>query len=317
MDSCTPNLPESLLADPHALRNAWAALMATHAHLHGAEAAQRLGVPEAAVFASRVGAGALELSNDLRGVLEPAGAWGKLLVAGRNQLGVALLILDDVRVSIIDGQIRLVAPERQALLATQGIARCYLLEERDSHGYTFSLNWFDAAGDVIGRLFLMSKSGREAALPHIRTFSLPVQTLAWEAGTGPQAPMVEWVDRPASHGALAGGTEASRLGERGVLACRNAHQMDIEMTGRGVAVRYAGPLSKTFATPPAVHATDAGCKLHLRMGGVVSAHLCAGQAGHAGLRLMDAGGGYLTLIPSDQHHASLEWLGKVRQEARQ
>jgi hypothetical protein len=88
-----------LLAHPDALRLAWADLVAGNAHLHGPEVAQRLGVPEAAMLAARIGHGATELVPDLAALLRPCGQWGKLLLACGFGQTVAAASVDYLPVS--------------------------------------------------------------------------------------------------------------------------------------------------------------------------------------------------------------------------
>lgn len=301
----------ALLTDPAALRQAWADLVAGHPHLHGPEVAARLGVPEAAMLAARVGHGAVELKPDLLGLLASCSHWGKVLLAARNRLGVALLIMDDPRFESSNGHITLQTRYHLAVLATQGVQRCYLFEERDHHGHTFSLNWFDAQGHVIGRLFLMSKSGREYALPVLRAMALPHQRPVWQAGMA-QPPSVVSMSPEGLEGSamnLKGATMAE-WAEAAVLACPQASQMCVTLDGRGLAVRYEGPLGKGLRTPGAVHASDAACKLHLRMAGCAGLQRHEMRHGAASLVIEDGDGGHLRLQAGTNAEEANAWLDR-------
>jgi hypothetical protein len=306
-----------LLAHPDALRLAWAELVAGNAHLHGPEVAQRLGVPEAAMLAARIGHGATELVPDLAALLRPCGQWGKLLLAARNRLGVALMVMDDPQVTVDGDAVTLRTPQHLGQVGVQGAHRCFLFEERDHHGHTLSLNWFDAEGHVIGRLFLMSKSGREVALPHLHTLVLPDQNPLWVPGqtalpalqalANGGAPVV-----PEPLAVLADGPiHAQPLAEQAVLACAHVPEATVCLQGRGVAVRYSGPLPKAMRTPGAVHASDSACKLHLRM--AHASRVAQGQAADGGWALMvdDGDGGQLSLRGGDTAAASLAWVQAV------
>jgi hypothetical protein len=37
------------------------------------------------------------------------------------------------------------------------------------------------------------------------------------------------------------------------------------LRSHGITLEYTGPLGKVWQTPPAIHASDLGCKLHLRL----------------------------------------------------
>ena len=315
----TSALPDAahLLAHPDALRQAWADLVAGNAHLHGPEVAQRLGVPEAAMLAARIGHGATELVPDLAALLRPCGQWGKLLLAARNRLGVALMVMDDPHVTVEDTTVTLRTPQHLGQVGLLGVDRCFLFEERDHHGHTLSLNWFDAAGHVIGRLFLMSKSGREVAWPHLQAAVLPDQHPLWQPGDLPVPALHVLTDAgvPLLPVSVAGVTEeansARTLAERAVLACAEVPVATVWLQGRGVAVRYHGPLPKAMRTPGAVHASDSACKLHLRMAPV--GRVGQGEAANGGPVLVvdDGDGGQLGLRGGDTATASLAWVQAV------
>lgn len=315
----TSALPDAahLLAHPDALRQAWADLVAGNAHLHGPDVAQRLGVPEAAMLASRIGHGATELVPDLAALLRPCGQWGKLLLAARNRLGVALMVMDDPHVTVDDTTVTLRTPQHLGQIALLGVDRCFLFEERDHHGHTLSLNWFDAAGHVIGRLFLMSKSGREVALPHLQALVLPHQNPLWQPGDSPVPSLQVLTDGgvpllPGPVAVLTGEANSARtLAERAVLACADVSVATVWLQGRGVAVRYHGPLPKAMRTPGAVHASDSACKLHLRM--ALATRLGRGEAVDGGPALVvdDGDGGHLGLRGGDTATASLAWVQAV------
>lgn len=300
----------TLLQDPDALRRAWADLLTQHHHLHGPEAAALLGVPEAALLAARIGFGATALAPDLAPLLASAGQWGKVLLAARNQLGVALFIMDDPEVTVTPQEVALQTDLHQARVALEGVDRCYLFEERDGHGHTFSLNWFDAYGQVIGRLFLMSKSGRELALPGLQARALARQERVWAPGQQPLPDVKVWADSSAhaEHPLMADGPLVRAWAESAVLACAPTPRMTVALQGRGLAARYQGPLGKSLRTPGAVHASDAACKLHLRMA-ACSRLLRHDQAdGGAALVLRDADGGSLSFRAGTTATESVAWL---------
>jgi hypothetical protein len=304
--------PPGLLQDPEALRLAWAALLAQNQHLHGPEAAAQLGVPEAALLASRVGFGATALQPDLANLLAPARQWGKVLLAARNQLGVALLIMDDPHITAGTDAVVMRTDQHLARVALDGVDRCYLFEERDGHGHTVSLNWFDGHGHVIGRLFLMSKSGREVAMPFLQQQALPMQEQTWVPG-GLPLPAVLALEEPSEgvvHRLTCAGTPLSAWAESAVLACGAATLMSVTWQGPGLAVRYWGPLAKGTRTPGAVHASDAACKLHLRMATCDRVLRRDDPDGGVALVLEDGNGGSLGLRAGASPAESRTWLDR-------
>jgi putative heme degradation protein len=309
------------LANPAALRQAWADLLAQNHHLHGPEVAARLGVPEAAMLAARIGHGAVALVPDLAALLAPCGQWGKVLLAARNRLGVALMIMDDPAVQVHDTHVHLQTARHLGVVSTVGIDRCYLFEEHDHHGHTLSLNWFDGRGDVIGRLFLMSKSGREVALPVLHALALPNQNPHWQPGEAmpsavvlPDAPAASAVETDV----WATGAATPAAAEQVVMACAAATDMTVVLQGAGVAVRYSGPLAKTMRTPGAVHAADSACKLHLRMDAATQLALAPASAsdGAPTLWVQDGQGGSMAFAAGPWQAASQAWLATLAQKIK-
>lgn len=307
-----------LLGDPAALRTAWADLLQQHHHLHGPDAARRLGVPEAALLASRLnGHGAIELQPDLTTLLAPSASWGKLLLAARNRMGVGLIIMDDAAVNVDGDQVCFRTHQQEARVTSLGISKCFLFEEHDAHGHTVSINWFDAQGDAVGRLFLMSKSGREAAQPWLNSQVKAHTSPLWAPGSGDAVPHVQVTPTTpigAACHTLAQHEAAAHLGHAAVLACSRVAAFTVAMQGRGVAVRYQGPLAKTSSTPPAVHAVDAACKLHLRMADATLAQRLQADDGAVTLRLTDSDGGLLDFTPHEPPSNSGDWLKNLEEE---
>jgi hypothetical protein len=307
-------LPEGVAAaatdDPQALRRAWRELRERHPHLHGPDAAALLGVPEAALLASRVGDGAVPLEPDLDVLLEGCAGWGKLLFAARNGLGVAIGILDDAEVLERGVALRLRAAAVCAHLDRRGAASAYLFEERDGHGHTVSLNWFDAAGHAVGRLFLMSKAGRERAEPMLRRHERSAVPGPWRPGPGAPVPVLGVRPPPRSLRRL-DGVAPSAIGERAVLGRDAAPGWHVHLDGPGVAIDYRGPLARASRTPPAVHATDALFKLHLRMQAACDVHVRESEDGLVALQWSDPHGGTLTLAPQVGHEAARAWIASI------
>jgi hypothetical protein len=306
-----------LLNDANALREAWNALLVSHPHTHGPQAAAMLGVPEAAMVASRQGFGATALNASLAELLchkaVPVSAWGKTLVAVRNGLGVSLAVQKIESARADCDAVELAGTGYLARLGQQGIASMYLLINEDSHGHTVSLNWFDGKGDVIGRLFLMAKSGREVALPHLLQFAVatPTNDAFWRAEATASPASMACTDVAVLHGE-AFGHQASALMSRAVLACATAGDMHVGVHGLGASQHYVGPLGKTSEAGGGVHASDAGCKLHLmpRAASGVSRCVWTTPDGQAlpGLRVVDAAGGALDLAPVNHGQ---KWLDEV------
>jgi hypothetical protein len=310
----SPDESAALLADPPRLYARWRALLAEHHHLHGPEAAALLGVPEAALLASATGYGNRPLAGALTDILAPVAGWGRVLLAARNGLGVHLNVMARARVEATVGGLQLSREQHEIRLATTGIARIDLFEENDAHGRTLSLNWFDAAGHAIGRLFLMSKEGRELAAPHLARFEQPRPGSRWAPGIVEPPPLLllerasDWRElTPPPRGPM---PDRAAWATAAILCCDHPGGMELGMAGPGVAAVYRGALGKVSHTPPAAHATDLLCKLHARPGAATAVH----AFGEHGLSVRAADGGELRLLPLGE--AAAAWRERVMQRAQ-
>lgn len=317
--SPTPLRPQEsqlLLRDPDLLYARWRQALTEYHHLHGPEAAALLGVPEAALLASATGRGNQPLQVGLAKLLEPLAQWGRVLVAVRNRLGVKLDILARADIeAATSSTLTIRGDQHQLCLSTEGVARIDLFEEEDGHGHTFSLNWFDGRGDVIGRLFLMSKSGREEALPWLQQFAVASPQAVWEAAPMALPPKVDvmtpqWlVGEP-----VAQGPQVQAWATATILCCDQAPAMQLDMSGMGAASVYRGALGKTMHTPPGAHATDLLCKLHARPQCAVAVRAIT-QGEVLGLQVLDADGGSLVFMPQGLDNPQA-WYGAVARRAQ-
>ncbi len=318
----TPSRPiasSALMKDPDALRQAWLDLRARHAHTHGPEAAQMLGVPEAALQAASIGHGAVALAGNWRDLLAEAGQWGKLLVAVRNGLGVGLFIADDVQVDRVGTAVALRSSTHNLVLDVSARQAIYLLEDHDAHGRTFSINGFDGCGDVVARVFLMSKSGREKAQPFLQQWADPAQARTWqgwsEASTVLSLPEPQPVARECV--GQVRGPAAADAARRLVLGLAGlAGPVVVQIDGQGAAAHVvAGSGIKTSETPGAVHASHAAFKLHLRASAAVQVDSLAQPDGPLGVCIQDGHGGTLSLLAAAGGPGVSTWLQSMTEGA--
>lgn len=150
--------------------------------------------------------------------------------------------------------------------------------------------------------------------------------------SNPDALRVAWADLVAQHPHLHGPEVALRLGVpeaamiaarighgavelvpdlSAVLACGRAPVMRVGLQGRGLAVRHHGPLHKTMQTPGAVHASNAACKLHLRMSVASDISRLRFIDGTAALAVSDGEHGLLTLQAGHTPAEAEAWLQAI------
>lgn len=259
-----------LSADPDRLLEAWETLRQSDPHVHGPDAAARLRVPEARLVASKVGLGATALEMQLRELLYSSASWGKLLIAIRSASGVVLNLLETVSSSYDPAtrRIRISGPAHDIVLADTESGSCFLLEDRDAHGHTFSINWFDPRGDVVGRIFLMAKSGRERALPTLQRFARSSQIRTVEVDPcAPPLPVVRIGAGEEAGAFAANGKEDETVASEAAAAILALPSLSLAMVtfeGPGAACSHSGSFTKSSAGGLAVHASGPGAKLHLR-----------------------------------------------------
>lgn len=290
-------------------------LVAVHPHLHAPEAAARLGVSEAALVAARVGHGAEWLQPDLSTLLAPLADWGKVLVASRLGLGVALSILHGNRVSTDSGIIRIESGQHDIRIRTTCVDCCALLDDHDAHGHTFSLNWFNSSGDAIGRVFLFSKTERKPALAHLRAQRIEGSGRSWAASdhgppAGSTASGFEPIEAESSTIVAAGRTAGVIAGH----ALRHAALLPavrLTCTTGSVLQRYTGPLTKITGEWPALHATEAGIKLHTHLQHTTRAERCVGTDGQPWLRFCDTEGSTLDICPAGSVTSAATWVSHL------
>ncbi len=258
--------PEVLLNHPDQLLQARCQVLASGAHLHGPDVAERLRVPEAAIMAARIGVDARRLKTDLAGLLAPLPNWSKCLLAIRNRLGVALALGRFQAPEVRNHTLRLRSEEHEAKIELDFAHESFWLEETDAmHGHSFSLNVFDAEGHALLRVYLLSKEGREQALAHLLGMLAPDQQRSWRASRAPNP-----VPRnPSETAALSDPPDFAREQARAalrasLLALPQMSEASIHMQSRSSFLRSCTQLRQANETGSMSHATGPALKLHLR-----------------------------------------------------
>ncbi len=167
----------SRLADPELLLTDLRALYAQDHHIHPPEAAQRLGVPESALVACHIGKGAIRLKPDMSLLLKPIADWDTVLCAFSNTVG-HLMPLDTIQMAQQNEHIQLSGSMMEATINNTAIKDTYLFIDNDKgHGITRSIQFFDATGHAILKVFLLHKSSFAHAEPYLHTCMSDDQTL--------------------------------------------------------------------------------------------------------------------------------------------
>lgn len=297
--------------DPDRLLARWQALLAEQPHTHLRQAATALGVSEGKLLATRVGNGAVCLQPNLGELFDEIEQWRKIFIVTPNSLGVTIAIFNALDCRESEGQrIELLGQEHQIFIDTARVTHCYLFEDRDVHGYSLSLCWYDAQGVGMGKLFLRSRIGREFALPRLmqhaqreqsRFFNDDQQTTpsmrrGMPASEESHAPDCEL---PLADKAL----ETERLAHAALTTVSDLKAIELQMAGGAINAHYRGPSPSFTETPGAVHYSVAGCKAHLRLSAVQAVSMLHHVDGRYGLEMTTTDGS-LAITPMAESDSS-------------
>lgn len=268
--------------DPDDLLAAWQHLLQTHHHLHAPEAARLLGVPEAALVASRIGSGAVRLMPDIAAVLRPVSAWGRVLCAFSNPCGVHMPLGAVSVAARGDGALRLSGPHMRAEIDAGAVADAYLFVDRDeSHGNTRSVQFYDAAGAAILKVFIFHKTRFDAAEGHFAGLAANDQSRTHRAAL-PAARRYDARAVSLAEDPVAAPIEAMDM--KSLLA--DALSADPAETGGGFGIEtvgdharavWRGRLSGVRLDERMLHLHETGLRSHLRYGPLI--HAARTQAG--------------------------------------
>lgn len=267
--------PAQLLDDPRLLAEAWERLKASRHHLHAPEAARLLGVPEAALVASRLGQGALRLPADPALILASAHQWRRVLVALGSALGVHLS-LDPVRLEGGAGAtLRLVGPHLESAFDASRVAHVFwFVDVDDSHGRTRSLQMFDAAGEAVIKLFIFHKTAAAAAGKTFAALAAGIPQTPFQPGAaaGPARTVLPGAARPAPAVRQALPGPAPEAFRQLFAALDGSHgPLCVTLEASHAWQRHTGPITHARADAAMVHLHEQDLRAHLRIGAVTSA----------------------------------------------
>ncbi|MGH8769586.1 MAG: hemin-degrading factor [Burkholderiales bacterium] len=163
-----------LAGDPAALRRAWAALSEQSA-LRIRDAAQRLGVSEAGLLATKIGETVTRLHGDFRGAVKRAGELGRVMALTRNE---HVVHEKDGRYENIHAEQMIGMALGQEIDLRLFFSRWklgYAVCERKDGAMQRSLQFFDADGTAVHKIFLRPTSNVDAFERIVADFKSPNQ----------------------------------------------------------------------------------------------------------------------------------------------
>lgn len=153
---------------PHALWDAFQALLQRHPHWHHPQAAQWLGVPEAALYYAMHQVqpeNCLLLPPSMAQLLQPIHDWRRIFAVQRNILGVSIHVMR-AQLQITADYVRLFDAQQTVHYATEPCRYAFATRENTARGRSVCIVFFDQAGNGLAKLFLRSKRGQELAWPY-------------------------------------------------------------------------------------------------------------------------------------------------------
>jgi putative heme degradation protein len=301
------------LEDPNKLLGDWEALKATRHHLHNPEAARLLGVPEAALIASRLGSGAIRLPPDPFLILKGISKWHRVLVAVHNNLGVSLAIGKVEQVEQDGDAIRLTGAHLKTEFSASSVANAFwFIDVDEGHGRTRSLQFSDAAGDDIIKIFVFHKT---AAAIAERGFKELAETIDQAPFVGAKVELSPSVFSPTTHrvGALEPiSTPAPQAFETTFAALeKSTDEVVIETFAARASQRFTGRITHARIDPFMTHLHEQDIRMHLRPTALTSAAVLKEQGHITAFEFHDAYGLALRLSGNDQNQAFKNWAAQV------
>lgn len=304
---------QARLADPQALRQDWEILKASRPHLHNPEAARLLGVPEAALIASRLGAGAIRLPAAPLEILTPISEWRRVLVAVHNALGVSLALgqVDDVRQ--IDDAVRLTGEHLHTEFSATAVANVFWFVEVDeNHGRTRSLQFSDAAGQDVIKVFLFHKTAAAAAERRFKALAEGIEQAAFKPVAAPDPARLFMPDRElpgvverlATQGPQAFRKVFERLGALKAAVC-------IDTFAPRASQRFRGRVTHARMDEVMVHLHEPDIRMHLRPNVLQGVQVRRLDDRPVAVEFTDAGGLSLRLSAPDDGEAFAEWAAQT------
>ena len=297
------------LANPEALRQDWEHLRASRPHLHNPEAARILGVPEAALIASRLGSGAIRLPVDPLEILTPIAEWRRVLVAVHNALGVSLALgqIGDVRQ--VGDAIRLTGDHLHTEFSAASVANAFWFVEVDeNHGRTRSLQFSDASGQDIAKVFLFHKTAAAAAERRFKALAEQIEQAAFTPVGAPDPGGLFTPDRELpgvveqlpTPGPQAFRAVFDRLGALKAEVC-------IETFALRASQRFRGRVTHARIDEVMVHLHEPDIRMHLRPNVLQGVQVRRLDGRPFAVEFTDAHGLSLRLSSPDNAQAFGEW----------
>jgi putative hemin transport protein len=145
------------------LKQRWEALLAEQPGMRIRNAAQRLGVSEAELLATRIGQGVVRLRPEHRAILAAVPALGRVMALTRNDDAVHERKGAYLNPQLNEGPVGLfVGPDIDLRIFWHAWAEVFAVEETGKDGVRRSIQCFAADGEAIHKVYLLPESDHQA-----------------------------------------------------------------------------------------------------------------------------------------------------------
>lgn len=256
----------------HTIRDAFATLRRTQKARHR-DIADRLGLSEGELIAAHAGLSHNDASSALRAARLQA-HWPDLL-ASLESVGTVMALTRNAscvhetigiyRSSTVDGegiQVQFVYPRWQ---------HGFSVIEQTEHGPQRSLQFFDANGNAIHKVFMKPSSHVDAYAKLVDRFTAPDQTPGIDvapdaAAAGAETSALRWADPLCAQKIEPAACQSLLL-----AAATQAVPIAVHVSNAGARQSYAGPIKRVVAMGPWINVLDPTFNLHLREDLIASA----------------------------------------------
>ncbi|OAI28561.1 ChuX/HutX family heme-like substrate-binding protein [Methylomonas koyamae] len=306
------------------LKLAWRDLLADHPHLRPRDAASALGVSEAELVATGCGDNAIRLRPDWPALIDAVGTLGPVMALTRNDVAVheKTGLYEHLRLC---GELLLVSGHNIELCLLTGRWHSgYATTEQSRIGPRRSLQFFDADGEAVHKIYLTEHSDAERFRRLAEAFAAADQTPSadipyaepagfdWAAAQG--LPDLWQRLAPLCTGkplAAAGFVSGHQFRELMQQLARMALPLQILTANAGALQLHTGPVQNLRITDPWFNVLDQGFNLHLNEKGVAEAaivHTRHDRHTLRGLQLRDRLGQTVAAVFGDYDPADGESL---------
>lgn len=286
------------------LKLAWRDLLADHPHLRPRDAASSLGVSEAELVATGCGDNAIRLRPDWPALIDAVGALGPVMALTRNDVAVheKTSLYERLRLC---GDLLLVSGHNVELCLLTGRWHSgYAVTEQSRIGPRQSLQFFDAEGEAVHKIYLTEQSDAERFRRMVDAFAAENQVPTVEPLNIARPADIDWATterlpdlwqrlapfctgKPLPAASFISGQQFRELMQQ---LARMAMPLQILVPSPGALQLHTGPVQNLRITEPWFNVLDQGFNLHLNEKGVAETAIV--QLGHGrhtlrGLQLRD------------------------------